>query len=184
MNKKNKNQVCSASKAGEFDNRLRRLVQNPAKILGPFIKKGMTVLDLGCGPGFFTLEIARLLDNTGKVIAADLQDEMIDILRKKIVNSPLQPVIRLHKCESESTGIHENVDFIMAFYVVHEIPDHIGLFRELKSILKPGGKILIVEPSSHVSKTDFNNMIVIAESEGFKSENAKKMFLSRAVILT
>jgi ubiquinone/menaquinone biosynthesis C-methylase UbiE len=183
MKKNKKNRVCPAEKAGEFDNRLRRLVQNPAKILGPFIKNGMTVLDLGCGPGFFTIEIARLLNSTGKVIAADLQDEMLNILQKKINGSSLQSVIELHKCQTESTGINENVDFILAFYVIHEIPDHPGLFRELKSLLKPDGKILIVEPSTHVNKTDFCNMILMAESAGFKAVNAKKMFFSRTVIL-
>lgn len=183
MKENKENRVCPAAKAGEFDNKLRRLAQNPRKILSPYIEKGMTVLDLGCGPGFFTIEIAKLLDNTGKVIAADLQDEMLDILNKKINGSDLQSVIELHKCEVDSTAVKEKVDFILAFYVVHEIPDHAGLFKELRFILKPGGKILIVEPSTHVSKSDFKNMILIAESEGFKSTDAKKMFFSRAVTL-
>ena len=183
MKENKENRVCPAEKAGEFDNRLRKLVQNPKRILGPYIQEGMTVLDLGCGPGFFTIEIARLLNNTGKVIAADLQDEMLYILQKKINGSSLLSVIELHKCQNESIGVKENIDFILAFYVVHEIPDHTRLFKELKSILKPYGKILIVEPSTHVSKTDFSSMIKIAETEGFKAVNAKKMFLSRAVIL-
>jgi len=183
MTIKRKNRVCPAEKAGEFDTRLRRLFQNPAKILGPYIKEDMTVLDLGCGPGFFAVEMARLMNNTGKVIAADLQDEMLAILQRKIIGSELESVIELHKCETESTGVKEHVDFILAFYVVHEIPDHEKLFREIKSILNTGGRILIVEPSTHVSGKDFRLMISRAENAGLRVTGRPGYFLSRAVLL-
>ena len=49
-----------------------------------YVRPGMTVLDLGCGPGYFTLEIAKLLDNNGKVIAADVQKGVLDILKQKL----------------------------------------------------------------------------------------------------
>ena len=43
--------VCPVERAGGLDNRLRRWVHNPHKILGPYVKEGMTVMDVGCGPG-------------------------------------------------------------------------------------------------------------------------------------
>ena len=69
--------VCPAALAGSLDNRIRRWFQNPQKILSPYIKEGMTVLDIGCGPGFFSVEIAHLVGKTGRVIAADLQEGML-----------------------------------------------------------------------------------------------------------
>ena len=87
MNKNIKTSVCPVEKSGMLDNRFRKLFQNPRKILKPFIKEGMVVLDLGCGPGFFSIEIARLLNKSGTVICADLQDGMLDVVREKIKGS-------------------------------------------------------------------------------------------------
>jgi ubiquinone/menaquinone biosynthesis C-methylase UbiE len=72
-NEKNK-RICPVEYAVGLDNSVRRLLQNPRKILKPYIHEGMTVLDLGCGPGFFSIEIAKMLKDSGKVIAADLQE--------------------------------------------------------------------------------------------------------------
>jgi len=74
METKRSQRVCPVENAGGLDNSVRRLLHNPAKILKPYIHEGMTILDLGCGPGVFTVEIATLLNCSGKVIAADLQE--------------------------------------------------------------------------------------------------------------
>ena len=65
-----KNRVCPVEQAGALDTCYRRWMQSPKRILKPFINKGMHVLDLGCGPGVYTLEIARMAGEKGKVIAA------------------------------------------------------------------------------------------------------------------
>jgi ubiquinone/menaquinone biosynthesis C-methylase UbiE len=67
------NRVCPVKRAGSLDNRIRRWIQNPKKILKPYIEEGMTVLDIGCGPGFFSIDMAQMVGKTGRVIAADLQ---------------------------------------------------------------------------------------------------------------
>jgi ubiquinone/menaquinone biosynthesis C-methylase UbiE len=54
-------------------NPLRRLLQKPEEILRPYIKKGMNVLDIGCGMGFFSLPIARMVGDTGKVVCVDFK---------------------------------------------------------------------------------------------------------------
>jgi ubiquinone/menaquinone biosynthesis C-methylase UbiE len=175
--------VCPVEKAGGLDNSFRRWIQNPEKIVKPYIKPGMVVLDLGCGPGFFTIEMAKLLNGQGKVIAADLQEGMLEIVRQKIRKTELEQTIELHKCQDQSVGVTEKVDFILAFYVVHEIPDQDKLFRELKSILKPEGKIFIVEPNFHVPKKSFDRMLERAKNWGFEIAKQPKSFLSRAVVL-
>ena len=175
--------VCPVEYAGGLDNKIRRLLQNPIKFLKPHIKEGMTVLDLGCGPGFFTLEIARMLNNTGKVIAADLQEGMLEKVRQKIRGTKIEPGIVLHKCQEENIGITEKVDFILAFYMIHEVPDQDKLFLELESILQTHGTIFIVEPMFHVSKKSFENMIDRVKRIGFEIIDRPKSFLNRSVVL-
>ena len=84
MKEDKKTRVCPVEVAGGLDNSFRKLVQNPQKILKPFINPNSNVLDLGCGPGFFSVEIAKMLKGSAKVIAADLQQGMLDKVKKKI----------------------------------------------------------------------------------------------------
>ena len=143
----------------------------------------MTVLDLGCGPGFFSVEIARMLYNSGKVIAADLQEGILNIVRNKLKGTELEQKVILHKCNEENIGITEKVDFILAFYMIHEVPDQHKLFRELKSIIKPKGQIFIIEPKFHVSKKSFSSMAERIVSLGFDIEDSPEIFFSRTVLL-
>jgi ubiquinone/menaquinone biosynthesis C-methylase UbiE len=180
----NNQHVCPVESAGGLDNSLRRFFQNPGKILEPFISKEMTVLDLGCGPGFFTIEIARMLSGPGKVIAADLQDGMLEKVKSKIQGTELEQRIVLHKCLTNTIGAVKNVDFILAFYMIHEVPDHDRLFNELRSILKPDGKLYIIEPKFHVTKKAFAEMMNKVRSNGFEIIAQPKVFFSRAVLLS
>ena len=183
MADKNK-RVCPVERAGGLDNIVRRLLQNPRKILEDYVKDGMTVLDLGCGPGFFSVEMARLVGESGRVIATDLQEGMLQKLKKKIQGTEIEETIKLHKCEEDKIGISDNVDFVLAFYMVHEVPDQKKFFREIKSILKPNGKALIVEPKLfHVSNGVFEETIMKAKEIGLEPVEKPRIFLSRAVIL-
>lgn len=183
MKSENNKSICPVEKAGGLDNSIRRIVQNPQKILKPFIKEGMTVLDLGCGPGFFSIEIAKLLNNTGKVIAADLQDGMLEKVSLKVKRSKLEQRISLHKCLEDRINLTEKVDFVLAFYVMHELPNQDKLFNELKSLLKPKGQVFIIEPKFHVSKKAFYSMIERAKEIGFEMVESPKVFFSRTVVL-
>jgi ubiquinone/menaquinone biosynthesis C-methylase UbiE len=183
MNKQEQKHICPTWGAVGLDNILRKLMHNPQKILKPFIKKGMTVLDVGCGPGFFSLEMAKMLNGTGKVIAADVQEGMLEKIRKKIKGTTLEQTVELHKSDFESIGIVEKVDFVLAFWMVHEVKNQEKFFKELSSILKPDGLIFIIEPKIHVSKTAFKEMLDIIKGSGFAIIDAPKVFFSRTVIL-
>ena len=178
-----KNRVCPVSIAGSLDNRFRKWLQDPRKILSPYLEEGMTVLDFGCGPGHFTIDIARMVGKSGRVIAADLQEGMLQKLRRKIQKTELADRITLHKCEQAKIGLSEKVDFALTFYVVHEIPDQGGFFTELASILEPKGKVLLVEPPFHVSKSAFSETIRKAQDAGLTPGEKPKVLLSRAVVL-
>jgi ubiquinone/menaquinone biosynthesis C-methylase UbiE len=183
MNEEKKHRVCPVEKAGMLDFALRRWLQNPHKILGPYVKEGMTALDLGCGPGFFTLPMARLVGKTGMVIAADLQQGMLDLVRKKIGNSDLAAIVKVHQSRPERIGLAEKFDFILIFYMLHEVPDPAGFLREIRSLLKPGGRVLIVEPKWHVTQTDFQGSVGLMRRAGLAVLAEPGVRFSRAVVL-
>ena len=175
--------VCPVERAGSLDNKIRRWLQNPQKILGPYLKEGMTVLDLGCGPGFFSIDIAHMVGKSGRVIASDLQEGMLRKLREKIQGTELEERITRHQCGEDRIGLSENVDFILAFYMVHELPDQVKFFDEIGSILKPNGQVFIVEPPFHVSKTGFEETVRKARDAGFAIVERPKVLFSKTVIL-
>lgn len=178
-----RNRVCPVSLAGSLDNRLRRWFQNPRKILGPYVKEGMKVLDIGCGPGFFSIDMAQMVGESGNVIALDLQEGMLRKLSDKIQGTELERRITLHKCEKNSLGLSESVDFALAFYMVHEIPDQEHFFNDIKTVLESNGQFLIVEPPFHTSKKAFEETIRKAQDAGFLAIDRPKMFPNKAVIL-
>lgn len=182
MNRK-KGSVCPVELAGSLDNRVRRWMHDPRKILGPYIKEGMTVLDLGCGPGFFTREMALLAGEKGRVIAADLQEGMLRKVREKIKGTGLEERITLHRSEERKIGISGQVDFILLFYMVHEVPDKEAFFREIGTILREGGEVLMVEPPIHVTRSAFEKTIRIAREEGFTDRKGPGLLFSKSVIL-
>ena len=176
--------VCPAKRAGSLDNRIRRWLHDPRRILGPYIGKGMTVLDVGCGPGLFAIEMAQMVGKSGRVIAVDLQEGMLEKLRNKIHQTELVERITLHKCEADRIGIRDTVDFALAFYMVHEVPNQQAFFDEVRSILKPDGLVLVVEPPFHVSKRAFDETIGKARDVGLTPVGRPRILLSKAVLLS
>jgi ubiquinone/menaquinone biosynthesis C-methylase UbiE len=176
--------ICPSEAAGMLDNSFRKLVHHPQKILQPYIKSGMTVLDAGCGPGFFSIEIAKMLNSSGKVIAADIQEKMLDKIRKKITGTVLEPLVELHQSDFESIGVVEKVDFVLAFWMVHEVRNQEKFLEELASILKPNGLIFIAEPKIHVSKKKFNKMIDTIKEIGLTIVESPKVFFSRTIVFS
>ncbi len=179
-----KNRVCPVELANSLDNKLRRWLQNPQKILSPFIKEGMKILDVGCGPGFFSVELAKMVGANGKVYAVDLQEGMLQKIQNKIRGTSLEKIIQLIKCEKDEIVIPEKVDFILAFYMVHEVSDKDKLFAALKNFLNENGEFLIVEPKLfHVSKKEFASTISKAEAVGFKVSKGPGLPFSHSSVL-
>ena len=152
-------------------NPLRKLFENPDKLLKPHITSGMTVLDVGSGMGFFSLPIARMVGAEGKVVCVDVQEKMLKSLEKRARKAGLSERIETRICRQSSLGLddlNEAVDFALAFAVVHEVPNTTLFFDEIFNTLKPTGKLLIAEPKGHVSEKDFNRTISVAQQNRFK----------------
>ena len=123
--------VCPWWLAYTFDNRFRRFFHNPEQILGPYTAKGMTVLDVGCGMGFFSIGLARLVGDNGSVVAADLQPQMLKTLKKRAEKAGVSKIIRLHQSQTNQLGVATPVDFVLAFWMVHEVRDPKSFFSEI-----------------------------------------------------
>jgi len=179
-----RHRVCPVERAGHLDTRLRRLMQPPGRVLRPFVRNGMTVLDMGCGPGFFTLEMARRVGPDGKVIAVDLQEGMLSVLKEKIENTELEKRITLHQCDEYTLGVSSPIDFALMFYVLHEVADKDALFNEMINLLNPGGQILLVEPPLHVSRAVFNDETSRAKKAGFAVNPGPRLFFNHTAVLS
>ncbi len=175
--------IHSVERAKALESSFRYRFQNPEKLLRNYIRPGMTVLDLGCGPGFFTTEIARLLNKSGKVIGADIQNGMLEMLRQKINGTEFEHIVQIHKCKAERLDINEKIDFILAFYAFHEMSCLDNIINEIKLLLKPGGEVFIAEQKFHVSKSTFIEIINKMEEKGFVMVKQPSVFLSRAVVM-
>lgn len=167
-------------------NPFRKLVENPDRILGPFVRPGMTVLEPGCGMGYFTLPLARLVGPHGRVVAVDLQAKMLSVLRGRVNKAGLSDRIELRLAESGGLGLKDlvgEVDLAAALHMVHEVPDQAAFFSELRETLKPEGRLLIIEPKGHVSRTQFEQTVIAAEKAGFRAEPSSGKRWSRSALL-
>ncbi len=166
-------------------NPIRRLFQNPEKILSPYVMPGMTVLDVGSGMGFLTIPAARMVGKAGKVIAVDLQEKMLASLVKRAANAGLEGRIVTKLCEPDSLDVSEPVDLCLAFYVLHEVPDVSGFLFQIKDILRPTGRLLVAEPGNwHVSEKEFQDMINMAATAGLELIERPRIAGSRSALLS
>jgi len=150
---------------------LRRLKEDPRKILTPYVRPGMVVLEPGPAMGFFTIELARLVGPDGRVVAVDLQERMLAALRRRAQKAGLADRIETRRCRPDDLGIGDlsgQVDFVLLFHMVHEVSDQEGFLRAVHAALKPGGSVLFVEPRGHVSNEAFQATVARATALGFQ----------------
>lgn len=175
--------VCPWWLCYSFDNPLRRLFHDPDRLLGPYVKTGMTVVDIGCGMGYFTIGLARLTGPEGKVIAVDLQQQMLDVLERRSRRAGVADRIVLHRCSKKSLGVEDSADFALAFWMAHEVPDKPRFFGEILALLKPRGRLLVVEPKVHVTQRSLERTVVVCRETGFHVLEEPRVALSRAFLL-
>jgi ubiquinone/menaquinone biosynthesis C-methylase UbiE len=167
-----------------FDNFLRKLFHNSEEILRPYVVEGNTILDIGPGMGYFSIPLARMVGEKGKVIAADVQPEMLEALRRRARKAGVEQQVITHLCKANSLGLNMQFDFVLAFWMVHEVPNHLAFFEEIKSLLKLSGKFLLGEPILHVNQAMFEKTVKTAESVGLVLKEKPKISLSRSALFT
>lgn len=176
-------EVCTWWHAYTFDNPIRKLIHNPPKVLGAYVKAGMTAMDVGCGMGHFSIGMAKLVGESGRVIAVDLQQKMLDVMLKRARRAGVAERIIPRLCEADKIRSEEKVDFILAFWMVHEVSDQNSLFSRLKLSLALSGKILIAEPKFHVDAEALNRSIATAQTCGLRCVAKPYIRFSQSALL-
>jgi cyclopropane fatty-acyl-phospholipid synthase-like methyltransferase len=178
-----KSHICPWWLAYTFDHRLRRLVHHPEKLFSEYVKPGMTVVDVGCGLGFNALGLAELVGATGRVVAVDIQQEMLDGLMKRAQKKGLADRITPHLARQDDLALNVDARFVLGFYVVHEVPDPARFIFQVADNLGDGGLFMMIEPPFHVSKKRFEESIRLIESSGLVLENRHRIPFGRVAVL-
>lgn len=174
--------ICPWWLAYAFDNPLRRMLHDPEKIFAGLVGPGGTAIDIGCGMGYFTLGLARIVGPDGRVIAVDLQEQMLRRVKKRAERKGLQARIQLHQCGPDSLALYEKGDFILAFWMVHEVKDRPAFLREVRDLMKPDARFLVAEPLLHVSAEDVQRTVDRAREAGLELCGKPQIKMSRALL--
>lgn len=166
-------------------NPLRRYRHDPNNILLPYIRPGMRIVDFGCAMGYFSLPLAELTGENGRVYCLDIQQKMLKRLERRAEKAGLSHIIdtRLVGRDVIISDLEGMIDFILLFAVVHEVPDKNGLFGMLYRLSRQGGRVLFAEPKGHVGYDEFNLSVSMAEKNGFVLEKRLKINGSHAALL-
>ena len=165
---------------------VRKLITNPDRILKPYVKPGMRVLDAGTAMGFFSLPLARRVGESGHVVCVDLQEKMIAKLKARARDAELEGRMEFRVCTGESLMIGDlagTIDFALAVAVVHEVPDARRFFTEVFNALKKGGSLLFSEPAGHVTEDGFAGSLSLARAVGFDIRETRKIVRSHSALL-
>ncbi|UCE72624.1 MAG: methyltransferase domain-containing protein [Nitrospiraceae bacterium] len=175
--------VCPWWLAYTFDNPLRRIFHKPDKIFIPYLNDGMTAIDIGCGMGYFSIGMARLVGKKGRIISVDIQQEMLTILTKRAKKAGVAERITTFLCDENNIGIKEKADFALAFWMAHETVDEFNFLKQVYSILNKSGKLLLAEPKMHVRFTKFKETVLLAQEVGFDIIESPEIYFSHATLL-
>ena len=165
-----------------FDNYFRKIFQAPFKILAGHAGPGNTVLDLGPGYGYYTFPLSEIVGARGLVCAADIQKNMLDAIRNKAEKLGIKN-IRYILIKKGTIDTPDRFDFILMFWMFHEVSDKSGYLAQLKKLLKENGRILLAEPIFHVTGKSFNKEEEELMKAGFEICGRPGIAFSRAVLL-
>jgi len=175
--------LCPVWLSFTLTNIFRRMAQDPVRILRPFLREGDTALDIGCGPGFFTVPMARMVGDRGLVVAVDIQQAMLDRTRRRAERAGVAGRVRLHLAAADGLGLDVKADFALAVWMAHEVDRLERFFGEILAALEPGGRLLLVEPRVHVPERRYAEIVAAAVSAGFEPHETEAVRLSRATLL-
>jgi SAM-dependent methyltransferase len=137
---------------------LRHLVHNPSTILRSFVSEGMTVVEPGPGMGFFTMELARLVGRSGRIIAIDVQPKMLVELKRRAGKAGLLDRIDVRRGTGDCMGLDDlkgQVDFVLA----------------------------LAEPRFGVSEQEFASILQMAKQSGFHLNSQPAIRWTRSAVL-
>ncbi|QDU77122.1 Ubiquinone/menaquinone biosynthesis C-methyltransferase UbiE [Bremerella volcania] len=140
------------------------------------VKPGMTICDMGCGNGFYSLKLAEMVGKEGKILAVDIQPEMLRLLKARAEEEGIEN-IELILGELDNPKLPEGkVDLILCVDVYHEFSHPVEMLAGMRQSLKPDGKIVLLEfrmedpnvPIKLLHKMSKKQMLLEYEANGFQ----------------
>jgi ubiquinone/menaquinone biosynthesis C-methylase UbiE len=120
--------------------------EDPDRMLSSLgIKKGSVVADIGAGVGYHTWRLADIVGPAGKVIAEDIQEGMIVLLRKNVSDRKLKNVDIIMGTQTDPRLPENTVDLVLMVDVYHEFADPVSMMNHIRNALKPDGRVVLVE---------------------------------------
>jgi ubiquinone/menaquinone biosynthesis C-methylase UbiE len=168
-----------------LDSDYRRKIQPPEQMIERSgIKKGMRVLDLGCGSGAFTTYVARAVGPAGMVNALDIQPAMLKQLKNKLSrreNKDINNVKLIRGNAYELPFDNRSLDLVYMVTVLQEVPDRNKALAEVKRVLRPGGFLAVTELFPDPDYPWKSTTIKLGESAGFAIDTVSGNFFNYTV---
>jgi ubiquinone/menaquinone biosynthesis C-methylase UbiE len=141
---------------------VRRLIEKPEDMVLPLIAPGGRVLEVGPGMGFFTLPMAERVGPEGRIYCVDAQPQMLSGLERRLRSRGLGERVEPRLSTTADLGVSDlagTVDLAVFLYVLHEIEDREAAVRAAAESLRPGGRLLLIEPRGHVGPEMFHSEV-------------------------
>jgi ubiquinone/menaquinone biosynthesis C-methylase UbiE len=162
-------QVMGYGGASWLDRPERVKEEEPAKLLAALaVKPGMVVADVGAGSGYHTFRLAPLVGPKGKVIASDIQPEMLELIREKAKAEKITNVETVRGTEDDPKLPAGGVDLILLVDVYHEFAKPFEMAEKMADALKPGGRLVFVEFKAEDEKVPIKAVHKMSERQVLK----------------
>lgn len=149
------------------------------------VREGMNILDLGCGPGRFAIPLARLVGPAGKVVAVDLQQEMLDTAQKRAAQAGISNIHfrKINLGGGEGTLERGSYDFAFMVTVLGEIPGkhRLAALKEIHEALKKQGTLSITEVETDTHYLPVDKVRAMAGAAGFKERRIVENWISYTI---
>jgi ubiquinone/menaquinone biosynthesis C-methylase UbiE len=120
--------------------------QKPDEVVASLeLRTGDTACDVGAGPGYFTLRLARAVGPEGRVLAVDVETRMVETLRERLVSAKLTNVTPILSLPDDSLLPGGACDVVLVVDTYHHFPDGLDYLRRLSRALKAGGRIVNID---------------------------------------